>query len=121
MGYFDSRRKLGVCIAAAVAAAALLAGCGGKGGESSGANPDTTSAAAGSPEAIYKKQCVSCHGNQLEGRIGPKTNLTQVGARLNRDQIAAQIADGGNGMPGFKKSLSEAEIGALADWLAAKK
>ncbi|MDF2722744.1 MAG: cytochrome c class [Paenibacillus sp.] len=103
-------------VAAAVlltAAMAVLAGCGSKDGGSK--------QAGGGAEALYKQRCLSCHGERLEGRVGPGTNLTQVGGKLTREQIMRQITEGGNGMPGFKSSMSEAEIGTLADWLAAKK
>ncbi|MFC3771861.1 c-type cytochrome [Paenibacillus sp. GCM10012303] len=93
-----------------LSAAVMLSGCGASGSET-----------AGTAEALYKKKCLSCHGEKLEGRIGPPTNLTQVGAKLTRDQIADQIAKGGRGMPGFSGSLNETEIGTLADWLAEKK
>ncbi|PYI50742.1 cytochrome c-551 [Paenibacillus flagellatus] len=108
---------------------ALLAGCGsaskdnaGAGaGAGTGTDAGNTTTVAADAEKLYKKSCVSCHGDQLEGRIGPSTNLTKVGGKLSRDQIATQIANGGNGMPGFKGKLNEAEIGSLSDWLAAKK
>lgn len=97
-------------MAAMLTAAALSAGCGAK------------SASGGSgAEALYKKQCLSCHGDKLQGRVGPNTNLTKVGDKLSREQIAAQIANGSDNMPGFKNSLSETDIGTLADWLATKK
>ena len=107
-------RKSGVS-AALLTLAFALTGCG---GGQEGAEAAEGGIAA---EALYKKQCISCHGEQLEGRVGPATNLKQVGARLSRDQIAATITNGKNGMPRFKNSLSETEIGALADWLAANK
>ncbi|MEF3306730.1 c-type cytochrome [Paenibacillus sp. GYB003] len=104
-------------------ASAVMAGCGAGGGngETKTGAGEATAVAGGNAEALYKKQCISCHGDQLQGRIGPGTNLTKVGGKLTREQIATQIEKGGNGMPGFKGSLNEAEIGTLADWLAAKK
>lgn len=112
-------------VAVMLLASAVLTGCGAKNG-SSGSGPDAaagqTAAVAGvNAEALYKKHCLSCHGDQLQGRVGPGTNLTKVGGKLSREQLIAQIANGGNGMPGFKNSLDETEIGSLADWLSAKK
>jgi cytochrome c551 len=106
-------------------ASAILAGCGAQNG-SSGNSSDTGSGqtaavSGGNAEALYKKHCLSCHGDQLQGRVGPSTNLTKVGGKLSREQLVTQIAKGGNGMPGFKNSLDDTEIGALADWLSAKK
>lgn len=114
--------------AAVGAAAIVLAGCGG--GAGGGANqPPANNAAEGAQggtatvnvETVYKQNCASCHGANLEGRAGPNSNLQKVGSRLSKDQIAAQIANGGNGMMAFKGKLQDNEIGALADWLAAKK
>ena len=73
-------------------------------------------------EAIYKQNCVSCHGTDPKGVMGGKTNLTQVGARLSRDEIAQTINNGrSSGMPAFQNRLSEEEVAALADWLSTKK
>jgi cytochrome c551 len=57
----------------------------------------------------------------LEGVLPGNTNLQKVGGKLTRDQIAAKIQNGGNGMPAFKSTLKADQINALADWLAAKK
>lgn len=71
--------------------------------------------------AIYKANCISCHGADLEGKLGPNSNLQKVGAKRSKDQIIAKIKNGGGGMPGFQGKLKDAEITALADWLATKK
>ena len=81
----------------------------------------TTSVQASNAEALYKANCISCHGTDLEGKMGGNTNLQHVGADLDTDQIVNQITNGGGGMMAFKGRLSEDEIKALADWLAAKK
>jgi cytochrome c551 len=72
-----------------------------------------------SAQAVYKQNCVTCHGVNLEGGVGP--NLQKVGARLNVDQITARITNGGGGMPPFKGTLKDNEINALAVWLATNK
>jgi mono/diheme cytochrome c family protein len=69
--------------------------------------------------AVYKQNCVSCHGVDLGGAVGP--NLQKVGSRLSIDQIGSVIANGRNAMPAFKDRLKVEEIDALAVWLAAKK
>lgn len=85
--------------------------------------PAPASSSAGSTgvnaEAIAKSSCISCHGTDLEGRGAP--SLQKVGAKLTKEQIIAKIANGGGGMPSYKNKLKEEEIGALAEWLAAKK
>jgi mono/diheme cytochrome c family protein len=70
-------------------------------------------------EALFKANCMSCHGANLEGDFGP--NLTKVGARLTKDKIAAQITNGGGDMPAQGKNVSAADIEVLAAWLAGMK
>ncbi|GGD54109.1 c-type cytochrome [Paenibacillus nasutitermitis] len=70
-------------------------------------------------EAVYKQQCISCHAADLAGAVGP--NLQKVGARLDAEQISTRIQNGGGGMPAYKGNLTDDEIGALAEWLAAHK
>lgn len=75
--------------------------------------------AAERAELLYRQNCAACHGVELQGGVGP--NLQRVGGRLSRDAIVRQIEQGGGGMPAFGGRLSEADIRALADWLAAHK
>lgn len=71
-------------------------------------------------EAIYKQSCVACHGNQLEGKMGP--NLQKVGTKLTDEQLYKLILNGkGAAMPAFKSSLKEEEIANLALWLGQHK
>jgi hypothetical protein len=67
-------------------------------------------------EKLYKANCISCHGNLLEGGRGP--NLTRVGSSMNESEILSQILEGGGGMPSFEKRLNGKEIEILAAWLA---
>jgi alcohol dehydrogenase (cytochrome c) len=68
-------------------------------------------------ETIYKKSCVSCHGQNLEGGAGP--NLQHVGSSMSEADILKQIVKGGGRMPGGLATGDEAA--ALAKWLADKK
>lgn len=115
--------------AVAILFLSILSGCGSpppNAAEPFGGNKNATSTAdamAGAStqvQSLYKQSCLSCHGNTLEGRVGPTTNLQQVGKRLSKEQIAKQIASGGNGMPNFGTKLTPEEIQALAEWLANK-
>ncbi|WP_255570680.1 c-type cytochrome [Cohnella sp. CFH 77786] len=83
------------------------------------ASPTGTTAAGVNAEAVFKQNCIACHAADLHGGVGP--NLQEVGSRLSADEIAARISAGGGGMTAFKGVLTDAEIHALADWLAAKK
>lgn len=107
-----------IAIVAACLTIATIAACGAK----TDTNADGKDQAGEvNAEAIFKKNCVPCHGADLKGKMGPKTDLTHVGGRLTKEQIVAQIENGGGGMVAFKGQLSADEINALADWLAAKK
>ncbi|TBL72716.1 c-type cytochrome [Paenibacillus thalictri] len=70
-------------------------------------------------QAVFKQNCISCHGSNLEGGVGP--NLQKIGGKYSKDQISTLVNSGKGAMPSFKGRLSDSEIGALADWLAAKK
>lgn len=70
---------------------------------------------------VYKSNCISCHGTGLQGRVGPNTNLQQVGARMSASDIAAQIEHGKGSMPAFQDRLTDEEIAGLSEWLASKK
>lgn len=96
---------------------ALAAGCGGGGVSKTDALQDAPSEVA----ALYKAECLSCHGNDLQGRVGPNTNLEKVGSRMSVDEIAAQIEQGEGVMPAFADQLTKEQIQGLADWLSGKK
>lgn len=70
---------------------------------------------------VYKANCISCHGSDLQGKMGPSTNLQQVGDRLSKEQITKQIHNGGEIMPAFADKLTAGQIKQLADWLSGKK
>jgi len=70
---------------------------------------------------IARNNCISCHGTELQGKMGPDTNLQHVGKRLSKEQIAGQIRNGGDSMPAFESRLSDDEIEGLAAWLSGKK
>ncbi|UJF32819.1 c-type cytochrome [Paenibacillus hexagrammi] len=138
IGDVTSTGRLLACTLLAAAVMAALTGCGGKNGGAA-ASPGaagTAGTSAASPAATQTEsnpafvkaqelftvnKCISCHGVDLEGKVGPKTNLQKVGAAMSKEQIAAQIANGGGGMPAYKTKLSEDEIGQLTDWLSSKK
>lgn len=70
-------------------------------------------------QVVFKANCVSCHGANLEGMVGP--NLQKVGGKHSKEQLATIVSNGKGAMPGFKGKLSEDEVSSLSTWLADKK
>lgn len=67
-------------------------------------------------EATLKANCISCHGEQLQGQVGP--NLQKIGATMSSDQLYGIIRKGTGQMPAFKDRLKDEEIANVALWLA---
>ncbi|MED1952384.1 cytochrome c [Brevibacillus nitrificans] len=72
---------------------------------------------AATAEALFKNTCAGCHGQTLEGAVGP--NLQKVGGQLNKDQILEILNNGKGAMPPGLVKGADAET--LAAWLADKK
>jgi cytochrome c551 len=120
-----SKKRLATIFVAA-AALLMLTACGGGDGNSKSGNTggqDSGGAVVAEKPAAYNNRCLSCHGTDLKGNVGGKSNISNVGARLSRDEIYDTIANGkkGTSMPAFGNVLSEDEINELADWLASLK
>lgn len=119
------RRRIGALIVAPMVLA--LAACGGASSGEATPKPAATAASESNPafvkaqELFTANKCISCHGVDLAGRAGAKTNLTKVGSQMTKEQIAGQINNGGGGMPAYSTKLSEEEVGLLSDWLSSKK
>ncbi|MGP4080390.1 cytochrome c550 [Pseudalkalibacillus sp. R45] len=65
------------------------------------------------PEQIVQQTCTSCHGQNLEGGMGPA--LTDVGSKYKPEEIADIIQNGKGQMPA--QSLSAEEAKAVAEFL----
>ncbi|MHA0858276.1 c-type cytochrome [Paenibacillus sp. CMAA1364] len=70
-------------------------------------------------ETLVKASCISCHGDQLEGSVGP--SLQNIGTKMSPEAIYSIINKGKGIMPGFKDTLAEEEVANVAQWLAQKK
>ncbi|MEK3882825.1 cytochrome c [Paenibacillus sp. PL2-23] len=95
---------------------AVLAGCGGS--DSHQGSGNTLAAAPAEAASLYKTNCISCHGTDLEGRVGSKSNLQRVGSRLDSEQLKLRIEEGKGVMPAFKDRLTQEELETLAQWLS---
>jgi mono/diheme cytochrome c family protein len=115
------RRLKYVSVLGAISFVFILTACGGAAtnGKPASGKSDGVSVESSEGEVLYKKMCISCHGNELQGRAGP--NLQKVGDRLTEEQIIDVVSNGRKGMPKFGKSISAEEIQSLASWLAEHK
>lgn len=68
-------------------------------------------------EDAYKSSCASCHGQDLEGGVGPE--LDAVGSSMSADEIEDIIINGAGSMPAGLLSGDDAT--AVAQWLAEMK
>ena len=112
-------------VTALCGAALVLAACGGSGNQSSASTAapaqtggSTESAAVSDVGAkLFASNCAQCHTLSSAGASG------QVGPNLDalapdEARVKAQVTNGGNGMPAFADVLSEAEIDAVAAYVA---
>ena len=96
-------------------AAIVLAGCFGSGGERYVIGESKAYEAS-----LYRQNCAICHGPEGDGKTldgGTKVPSLREGdfKAKTANQIYDQIANGGNGMVGFRRQLSEREIRLLVD------
>lgn len=68
-------------------------------------------------EDAYKSSCASCHGQDLEGGVGPE--LDAIGSSMSADEIEDIIINGAGSMPAGLLSGDDAT--AVAQWLAEMK
>lgn len=87
------------------------------GTETPGATAPSGGYDAATAEALYKNTCAGCHGQTLEGAVGP--NLQKIGGTLSKDQILEVLKNGKGQMPPGLAKGNDAET--LAAWLADKK
>lgn len=116
--------KLCMLIMVGVTLIGLFISC--RGRESSKHHADRikkTTALEGPEEVIslYKNNCMQCHGNEMQGLMGPKSNLHKIGNRLTKEEIAHKIQHGGKLMPAQSDRLHKMEIDEIATWLANSK
>ncbi|MHA6534529.1 c-type cytochrome [Paenibacillus sp. BAC0078] len=74
---------------------------------------------AASAESTVKLNCITCHGDQLQGGVGP--SLQQEGGKHDAEGIFGIVTKGRGQMPSFKEKLKPEEIANVAMWLAEKK
>ena len=68
-------------------------------------------------EQIVGNNCVTCHGQNLQGGAGP--NLTKIGSKYSQSEIENIINHGKNAMPAGVIPPEKAKI--VSEWLSQKK
>jgi len=68
-------------------------------------------------EEIYLQLCSNCHGDQLEGGIGPALGPGSNAADQPDSFLRVTITDGRGRMPSFASSLSEVQVDRLIEYL----
>jgi len=88
-------------------------------------SPETVARA---PALLYHNYCSVCHGDKGDGNSHAKTSLNppprnftlpEVAVSLTRERMLTAVREGipGTAMAGWKDQLSDAEIGALVDYV----
>lgn len=70
--------------------------------------------------AVFKQRCMQCHGTELQGKMGPESNLQRIGATLTKEQIISVIHNGGERMPAIN-GISGEDAEKVAAWLSTLK
>lgn len=70
-----------------------------------------------SGEEIYLQLCSNCHGDRLEGGIGPPLGAGSNAADQPNEYLRLTITEGRGRMPSFSSSLSEDQVQRLIDYL----
>ncbi|MEN1967309.1 cytochrome c551 [Lentibacillus sp. N15] len=115
--------------------ALVLGACGGGGDDNASDNNDNGDQAtedsgtsdnggdvdASAAEDAFQSNCASCHGSDLSGQSGP--DLTKVGSKYDKDEIADIIKNGKEGDQGTMPPgmASGDDVDLIASWLAEKK
>lgn len=70
------------------------------------------------PESFAQGQCISCHGGDLTGSMGPNLH----GLSLSKDELHDIIKNGkGDMMPAFGGKASDEQIDELAEYILSLK
>ncbi|UOY91077.1 cytochrome c [Ectobacillus sp. JY-23] len=101
-----------------IASAVLVLGLSACGVKEESKPSETAQTSDGSEgEKIYQQSCSSCHGNNLQGQVGP--GLKHVGGKYDQAEIEKIILKGRGSMPaGVIKGEDATKV---AEWLAGKK
>ncbi|EMR05916.1 Cytochrome c A [Bhargavaea cecembensis DSE10] len=80
-------------------------------GEAGGEGGDEASSGDFDPEALAQGKCVSCHGQNYEGSVGPSL----VGLDSSADEVKDVLKNGKGAMPGGL--VPDENLDAMAEWV----
>ncbi len=66
---------------------------------------------------LFQAHCASCHGQNLEGDIGPDLGRGSEAISLSDNRILSRMENGRREMPSFSDTLSEAEMQLILDYI----
>jgi mono/diheme cytochrome c family protein len=72
-----------------------------------------------SGEEIYQQVCANCHGNDLNGGVGPAVGAGSNSAAQDDDFLVLTITRGRGPMPSFDSTLSDEQISLVVEYLRA--
>src|SRR5688572_12793497 len=73
-----------------------------------------------SGEEIYQQLCANCHGNDLNGGVGPAVGAGSNSAAQDDDFLVLTVTRGRGPMPSFESTLSDEQIARVVDYLRAE-
>jgi len=71
-------------------------------------------------QEIYQLVCANCHGEELDGVIGPPIGAGSNAAAQDDDFLALTITRGRGSMPSFVSTLTDDQIARVIAYLRAR-
>ncbi|MGC7870897.1 c-type cytochrome [Desulfosporosinus sp. SYSU MS00001] len=89
-------------------------------GQTPSSNTSSTSSSTTQVSGVnlYNTYCSACHGSNGSGASGPALN---TGSWSDSAKVQTIVKSGKGGMPGFQGQLSDPQIKAIGDYVAALK
>ncbi|MEO2076675.1 MAG: cytochrome c [Bacillus sp. (in: firmicutes)] len=75
-----------------------------------------SSSSAKDGKTIYKDNCAACHGDQLQGAVGP--SIANMKSKYSEDEVLKIINEGTTKMPG--NLLTDEDSKIVTKWLMEK-
>lgn len=70
-----------------------------------------------SGQQMYDQLCARCHGEQLEGRLGPALGAGSAMVGESDEFLRFSILNGRGSMPSFSSYLSDDQVDRIVDYI----